>query len=1165
MLFLSQDGIAQNWGQLESNYYSCLKIGNYLQAIQLGRAMYNNVDISERDTSVRLAYCSKLIGNAYSLADVEDSALFYYDNGLKLLELQKKDQSILASKLLYNKATILLGKENYEEYFSLLTLSAKIVRQLDYPEFPFSVWPAEKLYYYNLAIKDSTQYKILLKECISIYKKYNRTSDNGYKILTKNIVNDRILKEMGLSSESWFNLIEKYSDAGQYDSVIYYCQIIDIGYENNLMSRTFLIKANLKLGSAYLKKGTYDKSLKTFLNTLDYIEDNPRINNLIKYICYNNIGLCHYRVSDYLKSEEFYRIALKMIYDNWDDLSDYFPVAASNLSETLIESNNYPEAKELLTKALNFELHKQEISQKKLGKENLHPIYDALGDVCIKEGNYVEAENNYKRSIEIAKQLQNNKLTSTGLSSLANTYFREGNYTYSIDICKQAADLSIHAGDTVAYAFRLDDLCQSYTGINELSLADSFNSEARKLLKNRQNKEDYIISLFRGGMIKINQKHYSGALSLFEEADTINTTAYYGESSMSPYITAGLATCNYYLGNYRKAANLFKSILNTRVLDNDDILPNDDRQSILGLYSITLKKLRDYAYLDTIMYYYANSSLYKLSTILPVLPQKKKLELLYDQQYVYDIFFSNLMGNSQTAERLIKVGYNIAFKTKGYILNDEISIRKFIDNNDTTAQQLYSKLLRYKLYYFKNSGNSNSCTDSITKFENELSRKVKPFERCFEFRRMEYDNIVNSLKEDEISIEVYRFRYLDDSLFKRPNDTIAESHYVYSALIAKKEWKSPKFIYLFESNEMNLIWDNNDSTGINDLYSVKNVGTKTLYQLFWSPLDSFLTGISSIYIAPAGSLNNINLLAIPTTDKETIGEKYGIHIFGSTADLVNFKPSYITNTYVKSAIVYGGIDYDKCENNSTTTEESNNGVGNNISNLVSRSAIAKFGYLSGTLAEAKNITSMCEQHGIVAIIDTGKYGTETSFKKLSGKREPFILHIATHGYFFTNPKYNNQIDTDKHYQGLEKKNLLKWSDDPLLRSGLIFACANRTWANPNCLNDSTEDGILTSYEISNLDLSSCQLVVLSACETGLGDINGSEGVFGLQRAFKMAGVKNIIMSLWKVPDAQTSELMSSFYTYCFAGKSVHDALQAAQTDMRKKYPPYYWAGFKLLE
>jgi CHAT domain-containing protein len=110
-----------------------------------------------------------------------------------------------------------------------------------------------------------------------------------------------------------------------------------------------------------------------------------------------------------------------------------------------------------------------------------------------------------------------------------------------------------------------------------------------------------------------------------------------------------------------------------------------------------------------------------------------------------------------------------------------------------------------------------------------------------------------------------------------------------------------------------------------------------------------------------------------------------------------------------------------------------------------------------------------------------------------------------------------------------------------------------------------EDGIATAYEISQLNLSNTELVVLSACETALGDIKGSEGVFGLQRAFKMAGVKKMIVSLWQVPDKETAELMAGFYNYWLGGKMIKDAFIQAQADMRKKYSPFYWAAFVLIE
>ena len=136
----------------------------------------------------------------------------------------------------------------------------------------------------------------------------------------------------------------------------------------------------------------------------------------------------------------------------------------------------------------------------------------------------------------------------------------------------------------------------------------------------------------------------------------------------------------------------------------------------------------------------------------------------------------------------------------------------------------------------------------------------------------------------------------------------------------------------------------------------------------------------------------------------------------------------------------------------------------------------------------------------------------------------------------------------------------------MLRSGLILSGGNVTWQGEQSLS-TVEDGILTAYEISQLDLSNTELVVLSACETGLGDIDGNEGVYGLQRAFKIAGAKYLIMSLWQVPDKQTSLLMTKFYEKWLEDEmTIPDAFHAAQKELREfGFDPYQWAGFVLVE
>jgi CHAT domain-containing protein len=134
-------------------------------------------------------------------------------------------------------------------------------------------------------------------------------------------------------------------------------------------------------------------------------------------------------------------------------------------------------------------------------------------------------------------------------------------------------------------------------------------------------------------------------------------------------------------------------------------------------------------------------------------------------------------------------------------------------------------------------------------------------------------------------------------------------------------------------------------------------------------------------------------------------------------------------------------------------------------------------------------------------------------------------------------------------------------ENPLLRSGLLLAGFN-TWFTGGALPAEAEDGILTAEDVSGLDLLATELVVLSACETGLGEVRTGEGVFGLRRAFVLAGAKTLVMSLWKVPDAQTRELMEDFYRRILQGQGRVAALRAAQLAMKAKYPdPFYWGAF----
>ena len=308
-----------------------------------------------------------------------------------------------------------------------------------------------------------------------------------------------------------------------------------------------------------------------------------------------------------------------------------------------------------------------------------------------------------------------------------------------------------------------------------------------------------------------------------------------------------------------------------------------------------------------------------------------------------------------------------------------------------------------------------------------------------------------------------------------------------------------------------------------------------------------------------------------------INNLYAIHRLSSTKELVK---SRMNNPSEKVAL-FGGINYDaslekmrgtgsaaRKEDYATRTLDMES------TNVRALEENGKISYLPGTLKEVNNINEVLgEADKSDVLLYRGDEGTESSFKDISNK-DCSVIHIATHGFFYKQDDTQKAIDTDHLFRDL---NLHFISDDiqvidedkMLTRSGLIFAGADNTINNVT-IPQGVDDGILYADEISNLNLGNVNLVVLSACQSGLGNIASSEGVFGLQRGFKLAGVHSIIMSLWKVDDNATQILMTEFYKNIVAGKSYQEAFAEAQNTLRleedgKYDSPQYWAAFILLD
>jgi CHAT domain-containing protein len=217
--------------------------------------------------------------------------------------------------------------------------------------------------------------------------------------------------------------------------------------------------------------------------------------------------------------------------------------------------------------------------------------------------------------------------------------------------------------------------------------------------------------------------------------------------------------------------------------------------------------------------------------------------------------------------------------------------------------------------------------------------------------------------------------------------------------------------------------------------------------------------------------------------------------------------------------------------------------------------------LPGTGAEVAAIAKLMQEHQWKTTVYTNELALKTVVERADSPR---VVHLATHGFFLP----DQQIKMDRMGQGESQPTGI---EDPMLRSGLYFAGANRTLAGKPA-GEGLDNGVLTAMEAGNLNLRGTELVVLSACNTGQGDVKNGEGVFGLRRALEEAGAQAVLMSLWSVPDEETLELMQLFYKKWLGGMEIHEALKEAQLEMREqvrkshngKDLPYYWGAFVLV-
>jgi CHAT domain-containing protein/tetratricopeptide (TPR) repeat protein len=807
-------------------------------------------------------------------------------------------------------------------------------------------------------------------------------------------------------------------------------------------------------------------------------------------------------------------------------------------------------------------------------KKNLgikHPDYlttlNNLAVVYYHQEKYLDAEISYLKVIDERKNTLDddpNKTRDylTTLNNLAEVYRIQKKFTKAKKIYEEAYKISrlkLQDNEEV-YISVTNNLALLYVNLKEYELAGEFLIETLELINKNYGRENLMYASTLGNM---------ASLHVYLDEDT---------EVIIPLLVNALQIRKDILGIYHplyveSLINLATAYKRIEKYNQAEPLLLNSLEISKVIYGVNHQQYIDCLFELSILYRalnlnnkasqyfenYANLNKIRLKEVSSILTEEELINYVISNKLSFDEILS-FINDYPIQYPTINLNYfDNELLLKNLSQNNQVLIKKSIQGNGNISLiEKYREYLNNKNKLLKlqelplniQPEYIDSLKTEIEQLEKDLVYESASFS---EFKReisIDFNDVKNKLKRDEILIDLVSFNY---------NKSRSRDNVVYAAFIIMKYFKEPKFVTLFNEKQLTFLLARNkiqqDSTQIDKQYL-----DKAISDLFIKPLEKELKNISTVYLSASGLGHQINFAALPINYNQSLGSKYKLHILSSPAEIIDFKVTGLDKKGNFELLLYGGIDYDKTNSIAKvgTDIAKNNET---LKELQTRSGISEFGYLVGSKKEVLSIQGKGTQNGFKTTLFDDRDATEESFKQLDGRTKPYVLHLATHGFFFPDPIQETHMD-NKLLEG--KSKIFKASDNPMMRSGLLFSGANKTWGK-SLENQTLEDGILTASEISNLDLSACQLVVLSACETGLGEVKGSEGVFGLQRAFKMAGVKNIIMSLWKVPDAQTAELFDIFYTECFAGKTIHEAFQTAQAKMKVKYSPYYWAGFVLLE
>ncbi len=895
----------------------------------------------------------------------------------------------------------------------------------------------------------------------------------------------------------------------------------------------------------------------------------------------NRAGNFYLKKLNHRQAEKLYKLAVQISEKSGRKLSSDFAIFNFNLAAVYLDLKEYSAAESYLKEAKNLFNNLNDTSSL-----NYFRLLNHLGIYYHGVGSFAKAKEYYKKAIEGFKNNSNpdwHHLASIYFD-LAIIYEQTDQLKDALAYYNQSLDIRINTLKILKedYARTTAAIANIYQALGQKDRALRSLQFALPILKQNLGEDNFIYAEFLKNLASINLEYgnYVIADSLAQSSNQIYKRTQGDKSIDYASSLELLALVHFDRSDFSKALEYYNQTLD---IYQNKFKPNHLKISLLQLKRIgclrALNKYRDglkileeckvniksilgeqnVYYIDVLVeevrFYQAlnmqsehKTSLLNLTSLLihQILQNSVYLSaseiISYIKQFRHniDLVFNHTTQYFSKDEELIKVCLNASTFYKSFVLNKLLIERRKVYSSDQ-ATDLVRKIRNLKEEYQIVALQPDSNPDRLRRLLDYIRDEEKELNKIADTRHESYSEFdpKAQLKPKETLVDFIQYNAsgIPDSI-------------QYAAIVYNQLNSQYSILRLFKESELRKFFQQNialRSEYVERLYQpiqrgvgIEGESITSLYELIWKPIVAVISGCERIHYAPVGLLHRLNLNALYIQDEEIISDRYYMNQLYHAASI---KDTTSIPLKINSALLAGGISFNSPSDSSNT--------------YITTAPYWKD--LKWTLKEVQEIDEICHQAGMSHQLLIKEEVSEVKIRNYFQNNAYDIVHIATHGFFF--PQVDSGHDASPIYQ-----TSIQQLEDPMLRSGILLAGANNTW-NTSASRSSEEDGILTAYELSNLNLDQTTLTILSACETGLGDIDDAEGVYGLQRALKIAGVKYMLISLWQVPDKETSAFMVTFYrNLIYLHMDIEKAYHKTQQEMRDRFVnPYQWAGFVLIK